>query len=142
MSESDQEQVEVQKVVEEEKVDNIHTATKAVLKKSQANNGLVKGLNEVVKALDRKEALLCVLAEDCEDAKYKKLVVSLCKANNIPLLEVEKRSELGEWLSQCKYDKQGVARKVRACSSAAVKDYGEETEALNFVLNHIKDNVQ
>ena len=36
--------------------------------------GLVKGLNEVCKGLDRKEALLCVLAEDCEDAKYKKLV--------------------------------------------------------------------
>ena len=36
--------------------------------------GLVKGLNEVAKALDRKEALLCVLAEDCEDAKYKKLI--------------------------------------------------------------------
>lgn len=36
--------------------------------------GLVKGLNEVCKTLDRKEALLCVLAEDCEDAKYKKLI--------------------------------------------------------------------
>lgn len=36
--------------------------------------GLVKGLNEVCKALDRKEALLCVLAGDCEDAKYKKLI--------------------------------------------------------------------
>ncbi len=36
--------------------------------------GLVKGLNEVCKALDRKEALLAVLAEDCEDAKYKKLI--------------------------------------------------------------------
>jgi small subunit ribosomal protein S12e len=36
--------------------------------------GLVKGLNEVCKALDRKEALICVLAEDCEDAKYKKLI--------------------------------------------------------------------
>jgi len=36
--------------------------------------GLVKGLNEVAKALDRKEALLCILADDCEDAKYKKLV--------------------------------------------------------------------
>ena len=36
--------------------------------------GLVKGLNEVCKALDRKEALLCVLAENCADAKYKKLI--------------------------------------------------------------------
>lgn len=142
MSESDAERQEVENVqqVEEEKADNIHDATKLVLKKSQANNGLVKGLNEVVKALDRKEALLCVLAEDCEDAKYKKLVTSLCKANNIPLLEVEKRLEIGEWLGQCKYDKQGVSRRVKGCSSVAIKDYGEETEALNFVLNHIKEN--
>ena len=53
---------------------------------------------------------------------------------------MEKRSELGEWLGQCKVDKQGVARKIRGCSSVAVKDYGEETEALNFVLNYIKEN--
>jgi len=139
MSESDQE-IEQPKVVEEEKSDNIHDATKIVLKKSLAHNGVVKGLNEVVKSLDRKEALLCVLSEDCEDAKYKKLVTSLCKANNIPLLEVERRAELGEWLSQCKYDKGGVARKVRGCSSAAIVDYGEETEAMNFVLNYIKEN--
>ena len=38
------------------------------------NIGLVKGLNEVLKALDRKQALVCVLAADCEDAKYKKFV--------------------------------------------------------------------
>ncbi|TNV74051.1 hypothetical protein FGO68_gene5848 [Halteria grandinella] len=118
MSESDHEQPEVAQPVEEEKCDNIHTAIKTVLKKSLANNG-------VVKALDRKEALLAVLSEDCEDAKYKKLVTSLCKANNIPLLEVEKRSELGEWLSQCKYDKTGVARKIRGCSSAAIKENGQ-----------------
>lgn len=61
-------------VQEEEKTDNIHDAIKVVLKKSLANDGLVKGLNEVCKALDRKEVLLCVLAENCEDAKYKKLV--------------------------------------------------------------------
>jgi ribosomal protein L7Ae-like RNA K-turn-binding protein len=31
-------------------------------------------LNEVCKALDRKEALICVLAENCADPKYEKLV--------------------------------------------------------------------
>lgn len=84
--------------VEEEKSDNIHDAIKLVIKKSLANDGLVKGLNEVVKTLDRKEALLCVLAGNCEDAKYKKLVTTMCKTNSIPIIEVETREELGEWL--------------------------------------------
>jgi len=85
--------------------------------------GLVKGLNEVAKALDRKEALLCILADDCEDAKYKKLVTALCKTNNIPLIEVDKRIELGEWLGQCKYDKKGVARRIKGASSVAINVY-------------------
>ena len=34
----------------------------------------MKGLNEVCKCLDRKQAILCILAEDCNDPKYKKLV--------------------------------------------------------------------
>ena len=140
MSESDTEAQQKQVVGEEEKHDNIHDATKVVIKKSLANNGLVKGLNEVAKALDRKEALLAILASDCEDAKYKKLITTMCKANNIPLIEIEQRAELGEWLGQCKYDKQGVARRVRGASSVAIKDYGEETEALNFVLNYIKEH--
>ena len=102
--------------------------------------GLVKGLNEVCKCLDRKEALLCVLADDCNDPKYKKLVTALAKANSIPLITVESRDNLGEWLGHCKYDKTGEARKVKGTSSIAIKNYGEETEALSFVLNHIKEN--
>jgi len=140
MSESDTERDQPKQNVEEEKSDNIHDAIKIVIKKSHANNGLVQGLNEVCKSLDRKEALLCVLAGDCEDAKYKKLVTTMCKANNIPIIEVEKRESLGEWLGRCKYDKTGEAKKIRGTSSVAIKDYGEETEALNFVLNHIKEN--
>ena len=46
--------------------------------------GLVKGLNEVLKTLDRKQALICVLAADCEDMKYKKFVtVSVLSRVNI-----------------------------------------------------------
>ena len=61
--------------------------------------GLVKGLNEVCKCLDRKQAILCVLAEDCDDPKYKKLVtVSFSTHSNIckyrPLLKVE----ISHWL--------------------------------------------
>lgn len=99
----------------------------------------VKGLNEVCKCLDRKQAILCILAEDCNDPKYKKLVDALAKASNVPLIEVEKRDDLGEWLGHCKYDADGAPKKVKGTSSIAIKNYGEETEALTFVLNYIKE---
>ena len=114
-------------------------AIKNVIKKSQANDGLVKGLNEVLKALDRKQALIAVLADDCEDAKYKKFVTAMAKAGGIPLISVDSRNDLGEWLGHCHYDKDGSARKVKGTSSVAIKAYGEESEALQFVLNHIKE---
>merc|ERR1712184_20315 len=136
MSDNEEQPVEVPQ--EEEKADNITDAIKSVIKKSQANDGLVKGLNEVCKCLDRKQAILCVLAEDCNDPKYKKLVSALAKASNIPLIDVEKRDELGEWLGHCKYDIEGQPKKVKGTSSVAIRNYGEETEALTFVLNYIK----
>merc|ERR1712125_26582 len=139
MSEAGEENEVPQIAEEEEKADNIKDALKMVIKKSQANDGLVKGLNEVCKCLDRKQAILCVLAQDCNDPKYKKLVSALAKASNIPLIEVEQRNELGEWLGHCKYDIEGQPKKVKGTSSVAIKSYGEETEAVSFVLNYIKD---
>jgi small subunit ribosomal protein S12e len=53
---------------------------------------------------------------------------------------VETRDELGEWLGHCKYDKEGKPRKVKGCSSIAILNYGEDTEALSFVHKYIKDN--
>jgi len=102
--------------------------------------GLVKGLNQVGKALDRKDAFVCILAENCEYAQYKKTISCLAKQNKIPLIEVDSRNELGEWLGQCKYDMEGVARKVTGCSSVAIKDYGENSEALTFLEKYIKEH--
>merc|ERR1711935_1241227 len=126
--------------VEEAKIDTINDAIKNVIKKSMAIDGLVKGLNQVGKALDTKQAYICILATDCDDPKYKKIITALAKQNKIPLIEVDSRNDLGEWLGQCKYDKEGVARKVRGASSCAVKTYGEQSEALTFLEQHIKDN--
>ena len=111
------------------------------LKAHKFNNlGCVKGLNQVGKALDRKDAYLCILAKDCEDPKYKKLITALAKQNKIPLIEVDSRQELGQWLGQCKYDKEGNARKTKGASSAAIKDYGEPSDALSFLEQYIKEN--
>lgn len=56
----------------------------AMLNTSYLPVGLVKGLNEVLKALDRKQALICVLASDCEDMKYKKFVTVSRRPPHLP----------------------------------------------------------
>ena len=100
---------------------------------------MVKGLNQVGKHLDRKDAFLVILASDCNEPKYKKLVTALAKQNKIPLIEVEKRADLGLWSGQCKFDKTGEARKTKGCSSLVIKNYGEQSEALTYLENYIKD---
>lgn len=81
-----------------------------------------------------------MLADNCNDPKYKKLVTALAKSNGVPVITVENRDDIGVWLGHCKYDKEGAARKVKGTSSVCIKDYGEESEALSFVLNHIKEH--
>jgi small subunit ribosomal protein S12e len=103
---SDSEHAEEVEQQEEEKEEmNKVNAARQVIKRAKFANGMLQGLNEVAKALDSKRAQLCFLSEDCEDAKYKKLITALCKQNNIPICDVEQRVDLGEWLGQCKYDK-------------------------------------
>ena len=102
--------------------------------------GVVKGLNQVLKALDTKAANICFIADDCDDPKYIKTVEALAKQNKIPVIHVEERNNLGEWLGQCKYDTDGNARKVKGCSSAVVQDYGEQSDALVFLENYIKQH--
>merc|ERR1712167_551513 len=91
---------------EEQKFSPVMDALRKVIKKTMSHDGLVKGLNQVGKALDRKDAYLCILADDCDDPKYKKLITALAKQNKIPLMNVPKRQDLGEWVGQCKYDKE------------------------------------
>lgn len=38
--------------------------------------------------LNRRQAVLCVLAENCDEAAYKKLVQALCNEHQIPLVKV------------------------------------------------------
>ena len=49
--------------------------------------------------------------------------------------------QLGEMAGLCKLDAEGNPTRVVKCSCAVVVDYGEETEALNVLRNHIKSRV-
>jgi hypothetical protein len=41
-----------------------------------------------LQALDKRQALLCILSENCDEPMYKKLVTALCMEHGIPLLKV------------------------------------------------------
>lgn len=78
-------------------------ALKGVLKLALIHDGLARGLREASKALDRRQAHMCVLNEGCEEEAYKKLVVALCAEHNIPLIKVQDGKQLGEWAGLCTF---------------------------------------
>jgi small subunit ribosomal protein S12e len=54
------------------------SALRTVLRTALIHDGLARGLKEAVKALDRREAVLAVLAIDCDEPSYSKLIGSFC----------------------------------------------------------------
>ncbi|EEB12754.1 40S ribosomal protein S12, putative [Pediculus humanus corporis] len=117
---------------------DINIALQEVLKTALIHDGLAHGLHESAKALDKRQAYLCVLAENCDEPMYKKLVQALCNEHQIPLIKVDNNKKLGEWSGLCKIDAVGKPRKVVGCSCVVVKDYGEETPALDSLKEYIK----
>merc|ERR1711915_3687 len=79
-----------------------------------------------------------VLAENCDEKEYKKLVQALCQEHQIPLIKVDSNMKLGEWAGLCKLDKDGKARKVVKCSCAVVRDWGKEGPAHDVLQEYLK----
>lgn len=76
---------------------DIMTALQMVLRKSLAHGGLARGLHEGAKVIEKHAAQLCVLAEDCDQPDYVKLVKALCADHNVNLITVPSAKTLGEW---------------------------------------------
>merc|ERR1719370_2142128 len=104
----------------------INTAIQEGLKQALIADGLARGVREASKALDKRQALLSILAENCDEPMYKKLVTALCQEHGIPLIKVDSNMKLGEWAGLCKIDQEGKARKVVKCSAAVVRDWGSQ----------------
>ena len=117
---------------------DIYTALQEVLKTTLIHDGLARGLRECAKALDKCQAQLCILANNCDEPMYVRLVEALCAELGINLMKVDDNKKLGEWSGLCKIDKEGEARKVMGCSCVVVKDYGKETQALDVLNEYFK----
>ncbi|XP_019756176.2 40S ribosomal protein S12 [Dendroctonus ponderosae] len=119
---------------------DVNQALQEVLKKALIHDGVVHGLHEAAKALDKRQAVLCVLAENCDEPRYKQLVQALCAEHQIDLIKVDNNKKLGEWSGLCKIDSTGKARKVVGSSCVVIKDFGEESPALDVLKEYLKNN--
>ena len=92
----------------------------------------------MLKIYFRRQALLCLLANNCDEPAYTKLVEALCQEHQIKLLKVDSNKKLDEWAGLCKIDREGKARKVVGCSCVVVTDYGNSTQTLDIVIEYFK----
>ncbi|EPT00890.1 hypothetical protein FOMPIDRAFT_1023607 [Fomitopsis schrenkii] len=118
---------------------SVEDALQQVLKNALKHDGLARGLRECAKALDKRQAHLCVLVETCTEAEYIKLIEALCAEHKINLIKVGDAKVLGTWAGLCKIDREGNPRKIVGCSCVVVKDYGVESEGLNVLLDYFKN---
>ena len=121
---------------------DINTAIQEVLKNSLIADGLSRGLRETTKALDKRQALCCILADNCDEAMYTKLITALCAEHSIPLVHVDCNMKLGEWAGLCKLDSDGKARKIVRCSSLVIKSYGARSAATDVFEAYLKSNAK
>ena len=124
---------------QDEEVADINAALRVVLRKALIHDGLARGLREAVRALDSRKARLCVLASDCEEPAYPRLIEALCAEHGINMVRVPAAKQLGEWAGLCKIDAEGNARKVVACTCVVVKDFGEPSKGLTFLEDYLKE---
>ncbi|KAJ9106239.1 40S ribosomal protein S12 [Naganishia friedmannii] len=117
---------------------SVEDALQEVLKNALIHDGLARGLRECAKALDKRQAHLCVLVETCTEAEYIKLIEALCAEHNINLIKVSDAKVLGTWSGLAKIDREGNPRKVVGCSCVVVKNYGQESQGLNVLLDYFK----
>ncbi|KAI6016959.1 50S ribosomal protein L30e-like protein, partial [Pisolithus microcarpus] len=118
---------------------SVEEALQQVLKNALVHDGLARGLRECAKALDKRQAHLCVLVETCTEAEYIKLIEALCAEHKISLIKVGDAKVLGTWAGLCKIDKEGNPRKIVGCSCVVVRDYGVESEGLHVLLDYFKN---
>ena len=125
-------------------LNDLDNALSKVCKAAFCEDNLARGINESCRAIEttfenNARAVLCLLADDCDEAEYKKLVTALCKTHGVPLHTVEAKKSLAVYSGLCRFDKEGQPKKVRKCSSLVIKRWPKSEEAQsNIVRQHFQ----
>ena len=121
---------------------NQETAIQKALKIALTRGSVVKGISEVLKALEAQKVKIIFLAEDCDNDQYKSTLKALAKEFKVPILTVETWEKLKDFCrlgllsSTIKElaEKKGKEGKIKPrCSSCAILDWGEESDAKEFL---------
>ena len=140
-----EEKMEVEQPVEEQVQEvplNRETAIQKALKVALTRGTVVKGISEVLKALEAQKVKVVFLAENCDNDQYKQTITALAKERKVPVLTVDTWENLKDYcrlglLSSTIKEidkKKGKEGKIKPrCSSAAILDWGEETDAKKYL---------
>jgi small subunit ribosomal protein S12e len=116
---------------------DVTTALQQFCKQSVSSRVVARGLNEAARALDQRKAVVCLLASNCNEDNYVKLIEALCNEHQIPLIRVDDNAILGQWVGLCKYDEEGEPKKIVKCSCAVITAWTADTEAQNTIKSHV-----
>ena len=138
--------VEQQEQPAEEQVQEVplnrEIAIQKVLKVGLTRGTVVKGISEVLKALEAQKVKVVFLAENCDNDQYKQTITALAKEKKVPVLTVDTWENLKDYCrlgllsSTIKEiaEKKGKEGKIKPrCSSAAILDWGEDTDAKKYL---------
>ena len=126
---------------------NQEIAIQKALKIALTRGSVVKGISEVLKALEAQKVKIIFLAEDCDNDQYKNTLKALANEFKVPILTVDTWEKLKDF---CRLgllsttireiaEKKGKEGKIKPrCSSCAILDWGEESDAKEFLEKEVK----
>ena len=123
---------------------DVNTAVQMVLKKALAHDGLCRGLHEACRAIElgNQHARLCVLAEDCNQPDYTKLIEALCHEHNVSLISVPTNKQLGEYAGVSLLElRRNLSSELLSSRSALRQDAAATAAAADCAVLCLSDSV-
>jgi len=98
------------------------------VEKARDTGKLRKGTNESTKVIERKQAILVVIAEDVDPPEIVAHLPALCDEKGVPYVYVPSKRELG-----------GAAGLNVGCAAVAITDAGEAADTVREIVESIKE---